>query len=514
MIRCRRILELASEGVSQRTISASTGHARNTVSLVIRRAQERGVEGLDATMTDAWLSAFLFPEKQAVEKGYHPVDWEKVHRELQKKHVTLTLLHQEYAQLARNGQKIPYAYRTFAEKYGQYAKKYKTTMPIRRKPAEIMEVDWAGTTLAITDRVTGEQLPVYVFIATLPYSQYSYAEGFLDMTSPNWLKAHVHACAFFQGVTETVVPDNLKTGVTKPLRGEPVLQEAYREWADHYRTAIVPSRVRKPKDKASVEAAVGFISRQAIAALRAHPFFHLHDLNEHLQEKVEELNSALFQKRPGSRKGVFEEEEKPHLRPLPMTPYKRTDWRTAKVQANYHVQVDRMYYSVPYEYVREQIDVRLTPDLLEFYLNDVRIASHKRLIGDIGQYATLSDHMPDHHRLYVDHHPDLHRQWSETIGPHMTKLVTCILDQHPEKKALTMLSALRQEASKESIVVQEEVAALLEQISTRPTVTVFKTLLDRKRKQRNATPSRRSSTKVNEHGFVRGAAYFGKDRGK
>ncbi|MEN2466991.1 hypothetical protein [Ornithinibacillus sp. JPR2-1] len=174
---------------------------------------------MNDTMTNPWLEAFLFPEKQAIEKGYFPVDWEKVHKELQKKNVTLALLHHEYAVEARDGGKIPYAYRTFCENYGKYAKKYKLTMPIRRKPGEVMEVDWAGTTLEIMDRSTGETIPAYVFIGTLPYSQYSYVEAFLDMKSPSWLTAHIHALEYFGGVPETLVPDNLKTGVTKALRG-------------------------------------------------------------------------------------------------------------------------------------------------------------------------------------------------------------------------------------------------------------------------------------------------------
>jgi len=164
MIHYRQILELYLEGISQRTISSSTGHSRNTVSEVVQRSKKHKLELLEDTMTNAWLEGFLFPEKQATEKGYFPVDWEKVHKELQKKNITLALLHQEYAEEAREGGKIPYAYRTFCENYGRYAKRYKLTMPIRRKPGEIMEVDWAGSTLQITDHWNGERIPAYVFM--------------------------------------------------------------------------------------------------------------------------------------------------------------------------------------------------------------------------------------------------------------------------------------------------------------------------------------------------------------
>src|SRR5690625_598675 len=409
MVNCRKILELHLQGISQRTISSSTGHSRNTVSDVVRRAKKLGIERLNDTMTSPWLEAFLFPEKQAIEKGYFPIDWEKVHKELQKKNVTLTLLHHEYAAEARESGKISYAYRTFCERYGKYAKKYKLTMPIRRKPGEIMEVDWAGSTLHITDRSTGEMIPAYVFIATLPYSQYSYVEAFLDMKSANWLIAHIHALEYFEGVPETFVPDNLKTGVIKALRGEPVLNQAYRELADYYRTVIVPSRVRKPKDKASVEGTVGYISRQVIASLRNYQCFHIEDLNQKIHEKLEEINTAQLQKRLGSRKKVFEEEEKSYLLHLPQTRYKLTEWKTAKVQLNYHIQVERMHYSVPYDYVREQVDIRLTSDLIEVYFKEARIASHKRLYGEIGQFSTIKDHMPGSFFYTLLHYSDTYR---------------------------------------------------------------------------------------------------------
>lgn len=335
------------------------------------------------------------------------------------------------------------------------------------------------------------------------------------MKSPSWLTAHIHALEYFEGVPETMVPDNLKTGVTKPLRGEPILQEAYRELADYYHSVIVPSRVRKPKDKASVEGTVGYISRQIIAALRHYPFFHLEDLNHHIFEKLEEINTTAFQKRPGSRRKVFEEEEKPYLRSLPRTRYKMTEWKTAKVQPNYHIQVDRMYYSVPYEYVREQVEIRLTPDLLEFYFKDVRIASHKRLTGDIGQYSTSVEHMPDHHRLYLDHNPQNNRDWAKSVGPSMEVFVDKILEENAEKKALSILSSLRNSAEKHKLTTLEKSVETLLAISSNPTLSVFKSILDRETKKiPSESPGEKSKDLATDYGFVRGAAYFGRGRSK
>lgn len=511
MVNCRKILDLYFDGISQRTISSSTGHSRNTVSEVVKRAKKLGLENLSDTMTNRWLEEFLFPEKQASGKGYFPVEWEKVHKELQKKNVTLALLHYEYAAEAREGGKIPYAYRTFCEQYGKYAKKYKLTMPIRRKPGEIMEVDWAGSTLHLTDRSTGEPIPAYVFIATLPYSQLSYVEAFLDMKSPNWLSAHIRAFEYFGGVPETLVPDNLKTGVIKVQRVEPLLNEAYRELADYYRTVIVPSRVRKPKDKPSVEGTVGYISRQIIASLRNYQCFHLKDLNQRIHEKLEEINTIDFQKRPGSRKKVFEEEEKSHLQPLPPTRYKLAEWKTAKVQLNYHIQVERMYYSVPYDYVREQVDVRLSANLLEVYFKEARIASHKRLREEVGQFSTNPDHMPDNHRLYLEHTPENNRTWAESIGPSMEQLVSHILKNNPEKKALTILSALRNLSTKYTRDALETATQALLDISTNPTIPVLKGILDR-RKKRKPMANHHPGNNHDNHGFIRGAEYFGGDK--
>lgn len=514
MINYRRILELYFEEVSQRTISSSTGHSRNTVSNVVHRTKKLGLESLNDTMTNPWLESFLFPEKQAVEKGYFPVDWEKVHKELQKKNVTLALLHNEYSFEAREDGKIPYAYRTFTENYGKYAKKYKLTMPIRRKPGEIIEVDWAGSTLDITDRSTGEMLPAYIFVATLPYSQLSYVEAFLDMKSANWIVAHIHAFEYFGGVAEALVPDNLKTGVTRALRGEPLLNEAYREMADYYRTVVVPSRVRKPKDKPSVEGSVGHVSRQIIASLRNYQCFHIGDLNQQILNKLEELNINDFQKRPGSRKKVFEEEEKSYLKPLPQTRYKLTEWKIAKVQLNYHIQVERMYYSVPYDYVRESVDVRLTTDLIEVYFKETRIASHKRLMGEINQYSTNTDHMPDNHRLYLEHNPENNKNWAETVGPYMAQFVSYILNNNIEKKALNILSTLRNLSTKHTKDELEQATKVLLEISTNPTISVLKSIINRKKKQRkNAKIETDKSLIDNEdYGFIRGAQYFGEGK--
>lgn len=514
LINYRKILELSFQGITQRTISSSTGHSRDKIREVVTEARARGITELTEDMTSRWLEDYLFPERTADQQGYYEPDWDSIHKELLKKQITLKLLHREYKAEAILHSKIAYAYRTFCEKYGHYGKKYKLTMPIHRKPGEILEVDWAGSTLRVQDTETGESITVYLFVATFPFSQYSYVEAFYDMKTAQWLTAHIHAFDDFQGVPDTVVSDNLKTGVTITDYSEPLLNEAYRQLSDYYRFTIVPARVRSPKDKPSVEGNVGLISRQVIAALRHQTFLSLEELNQAISSKMNEINRESFQKRPGSRFIVFTEEEQPFLHPLRQPRFKRSHWRIAKVQLNYHIQVERMYYSVPYEYVRSEVEVRLTDDLLEVYFKEHRIASHKRLQGDIGQYSTNIDHMPDNHRRYLNHTPEENLRWAETIGPYTKQYVEYLLSSHVEKKALRLLATLRNTATKYPEDMLESGCQTLLSVAKEPTNKLLKTILLRAQKRANLAASKGIASIVahqtdQQHGFVRGAKYFG-----
>lgn len=248
MVNYRKILECYFNGMTQRTIEVAVGSSRNTIRDVIKKAEEKELVELTEEMTDSWLEGFLFPEKRPHAKGYYSEDWDYLHKELSKPHMTLKLLHKEYSERAKDNNQIPYAYRTYCEHYQSYAGKYKVTMPLKHKPGKSLETDWAGATLKLIDRVTGGDIKVYIFVAALPFSQYCYAEGFLDMKSASWLTGHIHAFEYFGGVTETIIPDNLKAGVIKSDYAEPLLNESYRELADYYQTVIVPARVRKAKD--------------------------------------------------------------------------------------------------------------------------------------------------------------------------------------------------------------------------------------------------------------------------
>ena len=349
----REILRLAKLGYSQRSIAASAGCARSTVQRVLERAgsNPHTLEELLA-LSDKGIQQALFPAS-SIPSTRKPPDYERVHRELAKNGVTLSLLWNEYCEECYASKELPLMYTQFCLHYREYAQQTKATMHLDHKPGEQMEVDWAGDTAKVTDPETGSQTPAYLFIAVLSCSGYAYVEAFGDQGQESWITGHVHAYRYFGGATRILTPDNLKTGVTRHGKGEVILNPTYQEMAEHYNTCILPARVRHPKDKPTAEGTVGFVSTWVTAALRDATFFTLSDLNQAVWKKLEELNSRPFQKKPGSRKSCFEEEEKMYLLPLPDSPYEFALWKTATVQYNYHVSEEKMLYSVPCEYLKQ-----------------------------------------------------------------------------------------------------------------------------------------------------------------
>ncbi|MGG0891067.1 IS21 family transposase [Cytobacillus horneckiae] len=512
MIHYRKILELHDEGISLRGIASSTGNSRQKVTEVIQLATMKGLNcPFDEEMDDKWIEEFLFPEKSLEGSGRQPLNFEYIHEELAKPNVTLSLLHHEYEAKSRANNKIPYSYRSFVRHYSRYAQKYKATLRIRRKPGEIMEVDWAGSTAFIIDRDTGEKVKAYVFVATLPCSQLSYAEATLSMDLPSWINAHIHAYDYFGGVTQIVVPDNLKASVTKHTSKEIVLNPTYKEMAEHYNTIVMPARVRSPKDKASVEGSVGVISTWIIAALRNTQCFSIEELNEELWKKLEEFNNRPFTRKKGCRLSAFEEEEKFALSPLPDTPYKISEWRTAKVRPDYHISVESMFYSVPYEYINQQVDVKLSDDLVVVYFNHMWLTSHKRLYGKFGQISTIRDHMPDNHKLFVDQTPEIAIEWAESIGPSTLSVVKYLLDSYQsEKQALQSIFSLKKMERRYTNYEIERACKMILSITNRPTVKAIQTVLkNNKKKDVELELIQYKEITNTNYGFTRGASYYG-----
>jgi len=368
----REVLRLRSLGINHSKIAESMAISRPTVITVLQRAAAQGLDWRGAEgLSDRELALKLFPPGEG-KPMYTMPDCDWVHREMAKPGVTLQLLWMEYSDKCRDGGLLPYQFTQFRKYYRDYLLKTKATMHINRKPGEIMEVDWAGQTTKLIDTDTGEPLDAHVFVAALPYSGYAYAEAFWSMDQEAWTSAHVNAFNFFGGVARILVPDNLKTGVTKNTRAELVLNKAYQELAEHYGTAIIPARVRAPRDKATVEGTVGTVSTFILAALRNQTFFSLRELNEAIRERLHLLNHKPFQKKDGSRATAFAQ-ERGFLLPLPIRAFELAAWKVATVQYNYHVSADGQFYSVPFDYIKRKVDVRLTRSVVEVFYDGSRI---------------------------------------------------------------------------------------------------------------------------------------------
>jgi len=378
-------------------------------------------------------------------------------------------------------------------------------MHLEHKPSENLQVDWAGQTAGITDTDTGERLPAYLFVAVLPYSGYAYTEAFLDMKQEAWITAHVHAYNYFGGVTRILTPDNLKTGVIKNTRTETVLNKAYQEMAEHYGTAIIP---RTPKDKAFVEGSVGVVSTWILAALRNRQFLSLDELNRAIWEKLADFNHKPFQKKDGSRASDFEE-EKLFLLPLPPNPFELAEWKTATVQYNYHISVDRMNYSDPYEYIKQKVDVRLTGSAVEIYFCGTRVASHLRLYGRPNQYSTLKEHMPPEHTAYLQWNSERFLRWASSIGENTAAVVRVFLTAHKvEQQGYKSCMALLKLSDHYSVVRLEDACRKALTFSPSPSLKSVQAILKSEQDLLQTEDVDPEPVPQKAHRFTRGAEYY------
>ncbi len=349
MRKVKEVLRLYHEkNLSTREIAQSLGIGRSTVHDYLDRALKAGLSWpLSPELDDASLEHRLFPTRAPVSSGKRQMpSMEYLNQELKKKGVTLQLLWDEYKQNNPDG----YQYSQFCRLYHQWAEKLDPCLRQEYRAGEKLFVDYAGQTMEITDRETGEIREAQVFVATLGASNYTFAEASLSQNLPSWIESHIHAFEFFGGAPEILVPDNLRSAVTRSCRYEPDLNATYREMAEHYGTVIIPARVGKPRDKAKGESAVLQVERWALAPLRQRTFFSLPELNQALRVQLEILNRRPFEKLPTSRKVLFETLEKPALKPLPSDRFVLAEWKSAKVNIDYHIEVDRHYYSVIYRF--------------------------------------------------------------------------------------------------------------------------------------------------------------------
>jgi transposase len=510
-IKAKLILQLRASGLSRNAIASAQKMAKQSVFAVFDAADALGVTYDDiAGKDDGEVYRLLFPGRNNHVSVFAEPDWERVHKELARTGVTLKLLHHEYADRCRCESAVSMSYDRFCKSYQTFTVKHSVTSRVGHKAGRICEVDWSGPTMAVVDPQTGEIETVYLFVGTLPFSRYSYVEPTLDMKQDTWLRCHIHMFEFFGGSTPCLIPDNLKTGVVKhPKEGEVVLNDAYREATAHYSCAILPGRVRKPKDKPSVENTVGNIATAIIARLRNATFTSFGELKVAVADALVDYNAEPFQKREGgSRLLAFEDGERQLLRPLPERSYEICRWAYGrKVQLNCHVVWARNYYSVSHLHVGAHVDLRITDTTIEIFRDDERIATHMLFAPYMAnRYSTIEAHLPKEKR-YGDWDAQRIRDWALRIGPACVGVVERIFQsvKFDEQGFNAALAVLRLSKKYSAERVERACDIALSSGIRSPRYAHIGPILETNQDKMDA------DTKIAaDSGYIRGAEYYGR----
>ncbi len=439
MRKIKAVLKLNHENVSNREIARRLNISAGSVSNYLARARSSGLSWpLNDDWTDDKIYSILFPTTSKNPSHPHP-DFGKVHKELKRKGVTLMLLWYEYQSQYPNG----YSYSRYCELYQAFVGKLKPGMRLIHRAGEKLFVDYSGLTVPWVNKETGEVQHAQIFVAVLGASNYTFIEATADQSLISWVQSHVHAFEFFGGVTVCLVPDNLKSGITKSHLYDPDVNRTFQDLADHYGVAVVPARVRTPKDKSKVEVGVQGIQRWILAPLRDVTFFSVHEINEAMKPLLKAYNKRDFYELEGTRLSQYQEIDKPALKPLPIKPYVYAEWKKARVSIDYHIAVEKHYYSVPYRLLKESIDVRMTPTTIECFHKGKRVAMHKRSYKP--GHSTIHEHMPRAHQAYLEWTPERMHAWANKIGPNTGKLIKELIEMHkvPEQAYRSCLGILR-----------------------------------------------------------------------
>ena len=469
-------------GLQQNQIARSCSIGQATVHRYLQKAAAAGLSWpLPEDLDDRRLEELLFPTAAGrPSRSIRCVpDFAEIRRQLQThKHLTLQLVWEEYRQTQPNG----YGYSRFCELYDRWSRNQDVVLRQEHRAGEKMFVDWAGDTIPIHDQRTGEVTPASLFVAVLGASTYTFARATLSQDLGNWVECHVAAFQYFLGVPKLVVPDNPRTAVDRACRYEPDLNRTYHEMALHYGVAVMPARPQKPRDKAKVENAVLLVERWIIAALRHHQFYALPELNESISELLEKLNQRPFRKRPGSRASLFAELDRPALQPLPVQRYVLAYWKTVRASIDYHVEVDRHYYSVPYQLAGQKLEARSTAVTVEIFHNGKRVASHVRSNAAY-RHTTVSEHMPKSHQAHLEWSPSRLIHWAESVGAATAELVRTILERkpHPEMgyRACLGILSLEKIYTRQRLEAASQRAVQLQAFSYQSLKSILKRSLDR-----------------------------------
>lgn len=442
MRKIREVLRLRLEaGLSFRQICSSTKLSIGYIQKLLKIAELRQLpwplpDGID----DSQLTRLLYPTAVPDPLSrYQLPDWASLHQELKHKGMTKQLLWEEYAQ---QYPERAYSYSQFCERYRLWRQQQKRSMRQQHKAGEKCFIDYCGPTITLVSPSTGDTRQAQIFVAVLGASNYTYAEATLSQSLPDWLGSHVRAFEFFGGTPELLVPDNLRSGVSKACRYDPELNPSYQQLAEHYQLAVMPARPYKPKDKAKAEVGVQIVERWILARLRHHTFFSLAELNQCIRSLLVELNEKPFKQLPGDRRQAFAQLDQPALKPLPLHPYRYVAIKSVRVNIDYHVQFEQHHYSVPHQHVGSVLELHAGEHLVQIYHQQQLVASHPRKFNP--GTTTQPEHMPTRHSQHQKWTPERLRQWAQTIGPDTLRWVSERMEEkaHPEQAYRLCLGVL------------------------------------------------------------------------
>ena len=512
MRKIKEVLRLRFEcNLSEREIARSCQISRTTVTDYLRRATISRLNWTEvAALGEVQIAERLFPVIPPVEKLssiQRPApDFEYIYNQLRtyrKFNLTLTQLWMEYKEAHHDG----YQYSQFCEHYRRWRGKLDYVMRQEHRAGEKLFIDYCDG-LSFVDSFTGEIILTQLFLAVWGASNYTYAEATLSQTLPDWIGSHVHALEYFQCVPHVLVPDNLKSGVSKACKYEPELNPTYTDMAEHYGCAVLPARPYRPRDKAKVEAGVLIAQRWILAVLRHRTFYSLAELNAAIRQCLERLNTRTMRRAGKSRRELFETVDRPSALPLPARPYEYAEWYKSRVNVDYHIEVDHHYYSVSFQLLREKVDVRLTATTLEVFHKGGRVAAHARSYVK-GSYTTLKEHMPPNHRAYAEWSPDRFIQWAGKIGESTAHLVEQVLAgrsyQEQAFRSCMGIIQLGRSYEPERVEAAAQRALKYNTCSYRSMKAILSGGLD----QRQDTPEQRSGQlSLSLHQNIRGPEYY------
>ena len=506
MRNIKEILRLKFEAkLSHRQIAQSLRVSVGTVSLYTNRATAAGLTWpLPDSMTEQALEALLFPNTHTPRPHYAEPDFIGMHQALKAKGVTKQLLWEEYkVEQGDNGLQ----YSQFCHRYHRWRDQQQRSMRQIHKAGEKCFIDYCGPTVPVIDDRTGEIRQAAIFVAVLGASNYTFAEATWSQKKVDWIESHVRMFTFFGGVPELLIPDNLKSAVTKADRNNPVINESYLHLASHYKTAILPARPYKPKDKAKAEVAVQIVERWILARLRHNTFFTLNEINNAIRGLLEDMNQRPFKKLPGTRKSQFEALDKPALKALPNTTYHYTEFKLVRVNIDYHIEFDKHYYSVPHHLVKLQLEAQASYEGIALFFKGEQVARHPRSARQ-GHHTTDANHMPQSHRKYHEWSPEQFLSWANEIGPDAQRLIQCALEEklHPEQNYRRCFSVLNLAKQYDANRLNLACAKALDIGS--PHLKSIKSILANHLEKVSVPDDQEASTQHDDHDNVRGSHYY------